>query len=41
VLKRQIERTVEGLDAAEKLLADFNKAKRRPGRLQAERVRVR
>ena len=39
VLKRQIERTVEGLDAAEKLLADFNEAKRRPGRLQSERVR--
>ena len=39
VLKRQIERTAEGLDAAKKLLADFNEAKRRPGRLQAERVR--
>ena len=31
VLKRQIERTVEGLDAAKKLLAEFNEAKRRPG----------
>jgi integrase len=39
VLKRQIERTAEGLDAAEKLLADFNDAKRRPGRLQAEHAR--
>lgn len=39
VLKKQIERTVEGLDAAKELLGDFNTAKRRPGRLQAERVR--
>jgi integrase len=39
VLKRQIERTAEGLDAAKKLIADFNEAKRRPGRLQAERTR--
>ena len=39
VLKRQIERTAEGLDAAKKLLADFNEAKRRPGRLQAEHIR--
>jgi len=39
VLKRQIERTAEGLDAAKKLLADFNEAKRRPGRLQAEHTR--
>jgi len=39
VLKRQIERTAEGLDAARQLLADFNEAKRRPGRLQAEHVR--
>jgi integrase len=39
VLKRQIERTAEGLDAAKALLDDFNEAKRRPGRLQAERVR--
>jgi hypothetical protein len=29
-------RTAEGLDAAKKLLADFDEAKRRPGRLQAE-----
>jgi integrase len=39
VLKRQIERTAEGLDAAQKLLADFNETKRRPGRLQAEHTR--
>jgi hypothetical protein len=39
VLKRQIERIAEGLDAAKKLLADFNEAKRRPGRLQAEHTR--
>jgi hypothetical protein len=39
VLKRQIERTAEGLDAAKQLLADFNEAKRRPGRLQAEHAR--
>jgi integrase len=39
VLKRQIERTAEGLDEAKQLLADFNEGKRRPGRLQADRVR--
>lgn len=39
VLKRQIERTAEGLDAARQLLADFNETKRRPRRLQAEHVR--
>lgn len=39
VLKRQVERMAEGLDAAKALLADFNEAKRRPGRLQAEHVR--
>jgi integrase len=39
VLKKQIERTAEGLDAAKQLLDEFNTAKRRPGRLQAERVR--
>ena len=39
VLKRQIERTAEGLDDAARLLADFSEAKRRPGRLQAERIR--
>lgn len=39
VLKRQIERQAEGLDAAKELLEQFNDAKRRPGRLQAERVR--
>ncbi len=39
VLKKQIERTAEGLDAAKKVLEEFNEAKRRPGRLQAERVR--
>ena len=40
VLKRQIERTAEGLDAAGRLLADFNEAKRRPRRLQPERIRL-
>ncbi len=39
VLKHQIERTAEGLEAAKALLDDFNEAKRRPGRLQAQRVR--
>jgi integrase len=39
VLKRQIERTAEGLEAARKLLDEFNEAKRRPGRLQAEHAR--
>ncbi len=39
VLKRQIERTAEGLDAAEAMLDRFHEAKRRPGRLHAERVR--
>jgi hypothetical protein len=39
VLKRQIERTAEGLDAAKKLQAEFNEARRRPGRLQAEHLR--
>jgi len=39
VLKRQIERVTAGLDAAEQLLADFNSAKRRPGRMQAEHIR--
>jgi integrase len=40
VLKRQIERTAEGLEAAKELLAEFSEAKRRPGRLQAEHVRL-
>jgi integrase len=39
VLKKQTERTAEGLDAAKQLLDEFTTAKRRPGRLQAERVR--
>jgi hypothetical protein len=39
VLKKQIERVVEGLDAAKELLEEYSEAKRRPGRLQAERVR--
>jgi integrase len=39
VLKRQIERTAEGLEAAKAILNQFNEAKRRPGRLDAERVR--
>jgi hypothetical protein len=40
VTKRQIERIVEGLDPARELLDEFNKARRRPGRLVAEKVRV-
>jgi integrase len=40
VLKKQVERKAEGLDAAKELLNGFNEAKRRPGRLQAERVKV-
>src|SRR5262245_53294310 len=39
VLKRQIERTAVGLEAAKTLLGEFGDARRRPGRLQAERVR--
>jgi hypothetical protein len=39
VLKRQIERTAEGLEVAEKLVAEINYAKRRPGRARAEHVR--
>ncbi len=39
VLKRQIERTAEGLDAAKELLGEFNDAKRRSGRFRADRVR--
>ena len=39
VLKKQIERIAEGLEAAKELLSEFNEAKRRPGRLQAEHVR--
>src|SRR5215472_11663084 len=39
VLKRQIEKNAVGLEAAKKLLEDFNEAKRRPGRLTAEHVR--
>ena len=39
VLKRQVERTAEGLEAAKTLLEEFNDARRRPGRLQPERVR--
>jgi integrase len=39
VLKRQVERTAEGLDAAKAVLGEFNEAKRRPGRLDAERAR--
>jgi integrase len=39
VLKRQIERVTPGLDAAEQLMADFNAAKRRPGRVQTEHIR--
>jgi hypothetical protein len=39
VLRRQIERTAAGEEAARKLLEEFNEAKRRPGRLTAEHVR--
>jgi integrase len=39
VLKKQIERTAEGLEAAQELLDGFNEAKRRPSRLHAERLR--
>jgi hypothetical protein len=39
VLKKQVERIAEGLEAAKEVLEEFNQAKRRPGRLQAERVR--
>jgi integrase len=39
VLKRQIERTAEGLEAAKTILNEFTGAKRRPGRLDAERIR--
>jgi integrase len=40
VLKRQVERTAEGLEAAKALLRQFAEAKRRPGRLTAERMRL-
>ena len=40
VLKRQIEQTALGLDAAKELLANFNDAKRLPGRLRSEHVRL-
>lgn len=39
VLKKQIERTAAGLDAAKELLEEFSRAKTKPGRLQAERVK--
>jgi integrase len=40
VLKKQVERTVAGLDAAETLLAEYSEAQRtRPGRLHAQRIR--
>src|SRR5260221_12610490 len=39
VLKKQIDRVPAGIDAAEELLAEFNVAKRRPGRTQAEHIR--
>ncbi len=39
VLLKQIERNVAGLQAAKDLLEEFNTAKRRPGRLQAEHAR--
>jgi integrase len=40
VLKKQVERIAVGLDAAKELLDEFAQAKRKPGRLQAERVRL-
>jgi integrase len=40
VLKKQVERTVPGLEAAKQLLEEFNQAKRRPGRLHAERIKI-
>jgi integrase len=39
VVKKQIERVVAGLEEAKALLDEYSGAKRRPGRLQAERVR--
>ncbi len=39
VLKRQTERTAEGLEAAKELLADFNETQRRPGRMRAKHAR--
>ena len=39
VLGKQVERVVEGLDAAKAVLAEFKDAKRRPGRIQAERIK--
>jgi len=41
VLKKQVERVVEGLEAAKELLAEYTETKQtRPGRLHAQRVRV-
>jgi len=39
VLKRRVERTAVGLDAAKKLLEEFHEARLRPGRVQAEHLR--
>jgi integrase len=39
VLKKQVERTATGLDAAREVLDEFTQARRRPGRLRAERVK--
>src|SRR5690242_18261518 len=39
VLKTQVERVAAGLDVAEGMLAEFNAARRRPGRIQAEHLR--
>ena len=36
---QQVERVVEGLEAAKAVLAEFKDGKRRPGRLQAERIK--
>ena len=40
VLKKQVERTAVGLEAAKEILVEFDQAKRKPGRLVAERVKV-
>ena len=39
VLKKQIKRNAEGLDAAKELIEEFSGAKRRPDRMMAERMR--
>jgi integrase len=39
-LKKQVERTADGLDEAKDILAEFNQAKRKPGRIAAEHVKL-